>query len=290
MKPIPLFTSIPPSITRFDMAGRNVGEQYTKYCIKSWCSSGFNPISLNSSTEGIPKCFEQHIQNIYISDDAYAQYQKPVLYLRDFIEAILRNHEGVVAITNADIVLDLSEAERRTLESLNPNECIISKRIDVDVKEDRTGTVFSKGYDFFSFHTNVIRDFDASDFALGMPWWDHFLPLWLHMKGATSTRKINSVFHLKHQERWQYKYWLTVGKKFEKLLADSIRNNADQKFVNSYLARVSAARRSSKFSLQSYVKASIKAIVFRNLDFLIEPRIRGLSKVNISEIDAWRAK
>lgn len=290
MHSIPLFTSIPPSITRLDKAGRNVGEDYTKYCIESWRESGFNPISINSSAEGIPKYFEQHIEYISVNNDACEQYQKQVLYLRDFIDAISAHHEGVVAITNADIFLDLSETEKRTIESLNPNECIISKRIDVNVKEERIGTKFSKGYDFFSFHTDAMSDFDASDFAIGMPWWDHFLPLWLYMKGTTSTRKIDSVFHLKHQERWQHKYWLTIGKKFERLLAKNTCHNADQKLVNSYLARVSAAKRSSKFSLQSYLKANIKAIIYRNRDFLFEPKIREMSKLNILEIDAWRVK
>ena len=290
MNSIPLFTSIPPSITRLDKAGRNVGEHYIKYCIESWRVSGFNPISINSSAERIPKCFEQHIENISVNRDASALYQKPVLYLRDFIDAILSTHEGVVSITNADIILDFSEHERSIIESLKPNECIISKRIDVDVKEERIGIEYSTGYDFFSFHTNVMCDFNASDFAIGMPWWDHFLPLWLYMKGTTSAGKIDSVFHLKHQERWQYKYWFTIGKKFEEILANNVCHTADKVLVRSYLDRVSEAKKSLKFSLQSYLRANMKAIIYRNRDFCFEPKIRELRRVNIQEIDGWRAK
>ena len=125
MSSIPLFTSIPPSITRLDKAGRNVGERYVEYCIESWRISGFNPISINSSSEGIPEYLEHQIENISVDHDAHAEYQKPVLYLNDFIDAILNNHEGVVAITKADIVLEFSGNDKKIIEGLNQNECII---------------------------------------------------------------------------------------------------------------------------------------------------------------------
>lgn len=244
--PIPLFTSLPPQMTRRNKHGEDIGQIYAAACLQSWQDSGFLPVRLNAAAEDLSALnLPAAIARRTLTRDAGAVYGKPLPYFADIIAEMKRHGDGVVALTNADILLRLDAEDRRACRSLRPGQCIVSNRIDIDTPEDRTGEVFFHGFDFFALHTADLPDRLSDDLVFGLPWWDHFLPIWLYLSGLERMQiGTGAVLHLRHDERWDAAQWNALGECFLQILSSHLETRpvaADRR--TAYFAQVQGSLR-----------------------------------------------
>ena len=216
MKSIPLFTSIPASLRRRDSAGVDIGPDYLSRCVESWRKCGFQPISVNSQDEEIfPLAGELGVQRLPVSRDARELCGKPLVFLTDLIAAACSFTNGPVVITNSDILLDISNETLDRIAAIQPGECLVAKRVDIESVEARAGSEYRFGYDFFAYHTRDLRRFAEGDFVFGAPWWDHFLPITMFLRGVTQINASKGfAYHLVHSERWDWQFWSKLGHQY----------------------------------------------------------------------------
>ena len=115
MPPIPIFTSIPPAISRISDEGVEIGSEYQAACIASWKDSGFTPVTINSNAEILSAHVVTEASVSRLKRDATSLYGKPFPFVNDFFEEISSSWSGVVAITNSDILTRFSVDQQRAV-------------------------------------------------------------------------------------------------------------------------------------------------------------------------------
>jgi len=281
--PIPLFISLPPRITRSNKHGEDIGEHYAAACFQSWQDSGFRPVTLNAASEDLSALrLPATIDRRTLTRDAGAVYGKPLPYFGDIIAEMKRHGDGVVALTNADIMLRLDAEDRHVLRSLRPGQCIVSNRIDIDKPEDRAGKAYFHGFDFFALHTADLPDLLSDDLVFGLPWWDHFLPLWLYLSGLERVQiSTGAVLHLRHDERWDAANWNALGQRFLNILSSHLERRP-----------VAADRRAAYFAQVQDSPSPVGLRALRNLTRKGRARnrkkkLQRLSRVNEKHLAEW---
>jgi hypothetical protein len=122
------------------------------------------------------------------------------VFLQDLLAAACASSDGQpFAVINADIILDPDFDLVARVGNLQPRELLFSRRIDVETPEQRSGTPYLPGFDFFAARPDPIRGLADAGLVFGSPWWDHYLPIGLHLMGCRLTQvKRSFAFHLKH--------------------------------------------------------------------------------------------
>jgi hypothetical protein len=211
MTSIPLFTSVPPRMSRSDAKGGEIGEVYQRNCIESWQRAGFEPVSVNSTNEA----FTHSLRMISVSRDASAITGRPHVFFADLIaEASIEAQGRPFALVNADLILPTTADLSAKVAKLRPGEFIFSRRLDIDQPHQTEGTPFRHGYDFFAGHSDDISGLPDAGMVFGAPWWDHFFPLLMFMRGCHIRQHEPVVLHLLHTERWDGAMWKTLGQRF----------------------------------------------------------------------------
>lgn len=208
-----IVTSLPPRMSRRSGSGADIGEEYQISCIESWWNASFSPISVGSIRES----YRHSIKCVTVARDAFGSTGRHHVYIEDLLSAAVSQSGGrPFAIANADIFVsggsDLSE---RVL-SLRPGEVLISRRTDIDSIKQSCGNAWPYGYDFFALHPDDLGRL-STKMVFGAPWWDHFLPLLMYMRGCRIVQMQPGRFHhLVHEERWSWDVWLKFGRRYVK--------------------------------------------------------------------------
>ena len=228
MNPIPLITSIPGKISRIDNNGEEIGGHYLGRCLHSWKQFGFSPISVNSQREfTFGASPAPGIDYKIVNRDAFNVTGKALVYLSDMLRIAQEVTDGPVAISNADILLETNRPLFEKIQKLKPGELLVAKRYDIDSMESRSGMEYSQGYDFFAFNTKDTQKYEDKVFAFGAPWWDHYFPLCMAIRGI---KIISSgtpfAFHLIHEERWDPDLWIEFGIEFIKAVKKDLSLSA----------------------------------------------------------------
>ena len=223
MSNIHLVTSVPPRIKRLDAQGKDVGSQYQGLCIASWKHAGFAPVSVNSASEiaSFPELsrYAKEMDFSLVSVERNAKHitGKPHVFFADLLkQAVIVSGGGVIAITNADILLGKNDTILEKIRKLGAGEFIIGQRIDIQDPSELSGELYGFGFDFFAIHASDI-ELVSNDIGLifGMPWWDHYLPIALIGRGLKPVAIDEPfAFHLLHTERWNFDLWQSLGTKF----------------------------------------------------------------------------
>jgi hypothetical protein len=283
-----LFTSLPPSMNRFDRDGRNIGYDYQRRCIASWIDCGFDVCSINAPQEEIPQEFAKLVRVEKTERDASEIAGKPLPYLQDMIDVIVRvtAGSGGFALTNADILLssetvDISESVR----TLRPQECIVEPRMDFAVMDKISeGSLYPSGFDFFAFRAEDARSLSLNRFVFGRPWWDYALPLSACFQGWRRKR-IESpfAFHMLHDERWDRKSWTKFGDCFldEIVLPRAGRIPPDRFFVR-YANEVAPQPLNSGFKTRT-LKNILNILGFGSRQAMLG----RLARLNIDALSRW---
>lgn len=282
-EPIPLFTSLPPRMSRQNGSGRNVGEEYANACLESWLACGFRPVTVNARSESLPLLYRRHeIEARKTARDASVLCGKPLPYLADLLLEMRSVSNGLVALTNADIFLRLTPQDREKVQGLKQGECVVSSRIDVDDPADISGRQYPNGFDFFVFHIEDLPDITTSNLVFGQPWWDHFLPLFLLLSGNTCIPiSGDAIVHLRHTERWEKRIWSELGDNFVPSLKAALgRQTRDQYFRQAWRTHWPASVRSAPTHF-------LRLLTHDGLKLNSELALHRLSALNVSTIHSW---
>lgn len=230
----PLITSIPPRLCRLDANGVDVGDAYQAECIASWERASFEAFSVNSAHEDM----RSDLPTVRVHRDASQVTGRPHVFFADLLAAGAEKAvDGRFAIANADLIVkpDLADAVHR----LQPGELLFCRRIDVERVGQTEGSPYYAGFDFFAANVADVTGLRDSQMVFGAPWWDHYLPLMLHMRGCKLRLLEPSVVHLVHSERWDWNLWAALGQKFLKAISQGA-TDAD------YKARLKIARKDER--------------------------------------------
>lgn len=222
---LPLLTSLPPRLSRRGRDGSDTGEAYQRACVASWLRCGFRPVSVNPPDE-IPDLAARFpgVTFVAADTDGRALYGRPVVFLHHLLKQAQAEGAPVSAIINADILLagDAGLAERLAAVAMGGEggRCVIAHRFDrpwIDPADPAAGggegAFYTVGFDLFVLETARAGLFGddilgADAFAMGIPWWDYWLPLRLKLAGVTVARLTDPVVqHLEHDQHWNPRQW-----------------------------------------------------------------------------------
>ena len=223
---IPLVTSLPPVMARRGAEGSDIGPSYQQTCIDSWIAAGFAPVTVNSEREAA-RGLETRAQvaAVVVESDAHSLANRPLVFVHDMIAKAAAFEGTHVAITNADIVLRPGFDLHRLIATLPRGRAVVAHRTDVARPEDTEGTLYRSGFDFFAMHRDDLADILDFGMVFGLPWWDHFLPTMLWLRGVELLDfDAPFVFHLLHDERWRPELWRRVGTRYIELLSKFVEN------------------------------------------------------------------
>jgi len=210
-------------MSRFDARGGEIGWAYQQACIESWKRAGFEPVSVNWKEEP----FGHTVRMVPVSRNASAITGRPHIYFADLLAVASLEAQGrPFALLNADLVLVSNTDLAARVAQLRPGELVFSRRLDIDQPSQTSGIPWRYGYDFFAGHANDLSGIADAGMVFGAPWWDHFFPLLMFIRGCRIHQTEPVAAHLKHADRWSWPVWETLGQRFvsemETLAADSI--------------------------------------------------------------------
>lgn len=206
-----LFTSIPPRISRRSETGEEIGESYQADCIASWADAGFQPTTINGRSERSDP--EQGVGRITLERDASEVTGKPHPYFGDLLSAVAAHTAGPFALVNADVLIPADTGLAERVRSLRPRHMLFGRRLNVR-QLGAPGTAYFNGYDFFAAHGDDVTALAKTHLVFGAPWWDHFFPLAMHLRGFQLSQLEPLVIHLQHDDRWNMTAYRNLGDRF----------------------------------------------------------------------------
>jgi hypothetical protein len=219
---IAVATSIPPTLSRRN-GGLAIDSAYQELCIRSWLDCGFRVLSVNHREE-IPALAAAHPEVAFIATerDASAVSGRRTPYIADLLAALVHVHEPVVGIINSDIVFEPSNAWRNWLPNAAQDAVVTGQRHDATSLLDGTFRKYYWGFDFFFFDRNSAEELleTPTPFAMGLAWWDYWLPAMLSFKGKrVLTLERPTVAHLIHKEPSLDQSWRELAVSFAQFVS-----------------------------------------------------------------------
>ncbi|GGA22529.1 glycosyltransferase [Okeania sp. KiyG1] len=205
--------------------------------IESWQKVGFTVVSLNNQAE------INNLESIYkdvtfypVKRDAKAIVGRPLIYVDDLLLYLKKYGTKICGIINSDIRLEVGEDFLSFISQKAENSVIFGSRVDIESAELTGGEVYQRGFDIFFFDKVLLEEFPISNFCLGLPWWDLWIPSMAIKKGLNSKYLVTPViYHLKHKLNYSNDFWQTMGihfadffdidlnKKFQQILVTNPR-------------------------------------------------------------------
>src|SRR5262249_1221932 len=113
--------------------------------------------------------------------------------------------ENIVGIANADIVFEPTSQWRESLPQSCRNAVVTGHRLDTSSLLRGGLNEYAFGFDYFFFERSAAGDISpqALPYAIGVPWWDYWVPFALALTGRTlSTCTRPHIIHLSHEAAW----------------------------------------------------------------------------------------
>ena len=302
MSPSPLFTSIPPQL-RGIRIGDLAASSLQVAIIRSWHEAGYRPISVNTSSEierhpGLRSAFEHlGVESVVVSPPPGTS-QRLRCSLIEFLGAI-KSHapDGPFAITNADIFISKPEDTASWVSHLACDEQLLGQRLDVDAHRDGHPrlTPYLGGFDFFAMHRcslDAVMPLLSPSLEIGLPWWDHLLPLALLASSCRPRLVPSTAFrHHSHGDRWRAADYCRVGiaatRHFAAVLRGSLAPTDPAAWLNIYeslvqpsmgttpVDRWSRAIFSRKRPIRLVAARKLQLIAAANVAFLLHAAAAG---------------
>jgi hypothetical protein len=199
-------------------AGRAIDAEYQKLCLRSWSECGFRVLSVNHRDE-IPTLAAQYPEVTFVpaERDASAISGRRTPYIADLLQAVVGTGEPVVGIINSDLVFEPSAAWKDGLPRAVSDAVVTGQRHDATSLIEGTFRKYYWGFDFFFFHIKAVPDLidSAMPFAMGLAWWDYWLPAALSLTGRrVLTLERPTVAHLIHKEPQLDDSWRELAMRF----------------------------------------------------------------------------
>ena len=211
-----LGTSTPGVITiATSIAPKGIEKQ--QRAVASWQGLGFRVVSLNTPAEiaALESHFPQ-IEFVAVHRHGKQLAGKPYVFLDDVL-GYLRDASGshICGIVNSDIILrapcDLVDRLWREAK----NTLVYGSRIDVRAAEDVEGSLYHRGFDFFFFDRAIIGRLPKTNFMLGVPWWDYWVPIGFQLAGVQIKRLDSRIaYHVWHSTNYSTAVLVKFGREF----------------------------------------------------------------------------
>ncbi|MBU0481034.1 MAG: hypothetical protein KKG47_08030 [Proteobacteria bacterium] len=256
---IPIATSIAP---------RNIDLQ--KDAISSWLQLGFKVFSVNSKNE--IEQIKEHFPNVMFKEtkrDASSITGRPFIFLDDIFEVLHSSSAEVCAIINSDIYLDSDSEFQNFITNQVQEGLLFGSRFDVENLSTLEGQEFYPGYDYFFFSRSLIKEFIKTDFCLGVPWWDHWLPLYSILKKLPTKQLLSPVaYHAEHPLRWNMRYMSEFGEKLVGYLMEADFNNI---IDSDLMTRITISKRKSDYgllanSIVGFIRRETEKVFYHSAD------------------------
>jgi len=195
---IAILTSVSPQLA---------AEERQTAGLKSWKGAGFHGVSLNlpEEVETIRQRYGQFVEVVGVTHGCRGLNKRPLVAVADLIEASFAKNEGRFSlILNADIIL--AENIRTYLNQEASGVTMIPRWLVDSANQQEGGEKDPWGYDGVGLGSELRGIFTNRYFALGMPWWDYWIPFRaLHLGHSVRILDEALAFHVRHQERWDEK-------------------------------------------------------------------------------------
>lgn len=195
--------------------------------VASWQRLGFKVVSMNcrGEIEILSESFPD-VDFMEVHRDGSQVTGRPLVYFDDILDYYRSLDDAICGIVNSDIVLKYDEGFCRIVVGEAVDGLVYGSRVDVDTIGDRTGSVYRGRFDFFFFPRCFLDMYPQSDFMLGMPWWDRWVPTVALLKGVSVKRlETQYAFHERHEVHYSESRFLSFGREFaahlQKLLPES---------------------------------------------------------------------
>jgi hypothetical protein len=198
-----LITSIPPTISRRDLSGDDVGFEYLNRCIQSWNRNGFRVRTLNrvNEAEQIRTLF--NLEPVVFEDDRDALCKDR--YGPSFREMFSNTDlSKPVCIVNADVYLLDSKGISAQIEELCQDTFLFAHRTDFTGLAVHSN--YKLGVDFVAFRPDrllpVLNDTVFTRFKIGLVWWDYVLPIAASFFMPVLRIREPFILHHMHDRAW----------------------------------------------------------------------------------------
>ncbi|HET7085475.1 MAG TPA: tetratricopeptide repeat protein [Rhizomicrobium sp.] len=217
-------TSILPKMVRRDF-DYSIDDGYQTMCIQSWIENGFRVLSVNDGEE-IPELTARYPDVTFIaaSRNASSWTGRKTPYIADLLLALKDAPEPVLGIINGDLLFEPSAAWVKNLPAAVSDAMVVAHRYDTySLRHGSLRRFFGLDCFFFDRDTACLALEDAMPFAMGVPWWDYWLPC----LALLSNRKLllvdrPAILHLIHTTG----YSPDVARNFTYIFANSVINKS----------------------------------------------------------------
>jgi hypothetical protein len=235
-------TSIHSTVVRHE-SGRDVGQQYQSHCIESWIGAGFRVLSLNFPDE-ISELAPRYpnVQFIALKRDDGARSGRTPL-LSELLNVLAGQDEDIVGIINADILLEEKDWTSAIVPATK-GAIAVAQRVDMKSFEDRNQTPYPHGFDLFFFERREIPAAIERPFAMGLPWWDYYLPIAFSLRRLRINLLTAPVaFHLQHPTSYSMPVWRKMAREFAEFVVESVNATPGSSAAQNFPAVIRLCRR-----------------------------------------------
>lgn len=206
------------------IAPKNIERQQA--AIQTWLDLGFSVVSLNTAEEVKQlKPIYQGVNFHTATRHGKEKYQKPYIYIDDILSYLRRQGTKICGIVNADIYLRASKNFIDFVTEQATNALLISSRLDISSASQKYGKLYNFGFDVFFFDRSILAKLPTSEFCLGVPWWDYWMPLVSIQQGLAVKYLANSVaYHVEHDLNYKNDIWCKTGMDFTRLFAPHLHS------------------------------------------------------------------
>ncbi len=212
-------TSIPPTLAREDFG--SPADDYQALCIRSWVNNGFRILSINHPDE-ISDLAARYPEVTFIptvrNASEWTGRKNP--YIADLLLALKDASEPVLGIVNSDILFEPAAEWTEKLPSLVGKTMVVAQRYDTySLREGAFRRCMGLDCFFFDKAIALAALEDCMPYAMGVPWWDYWLPCvaLLNNRSITAIDR-PAILHLDHRPAYSFDLWL----KFAGIFAASL--------------------------------------------------------------------
>lgn len=182
------------------------------YSTDTWASK-FKVYSVNTKEE-ILKIKDKFKNVEFIETDKTIDVNgRKLIKLNGILDAIVMKKSKYSCITNSDTILNKSIDPKKLFSKKHLDDgIIVSKRYELDGEKIYR---FEGGYDLFVFDIKNIKIFYNEEFALGMPWWDFWIPMMADrflLKLYFTKNEV--IYHKTHDTNYSDDSWELFGFRF----------------------------------------------------------------------------
>lgn len=186
-----------------------------KKAIESWQKLGLKVYSLNNIDECQLLGSEYDTVTFVPTNRTMEKtYGKPIINLNAIFDFCLSlENENDFCIINSDIEIDSDfDTLERIKQSMQTN-IVMANRINY--KDIKRGAKYLSGIDVFFINRNFLKVFPQSMHALGMTFYDYFIPYTATKAGIQCILlEQDFAYHLEHATQYSHDNWLKSGRYF----------------------------------------------------------------------------